>query len=281
MTVLVTGGAGYIGRETLRLMPKASVSVDLRATDSATSVNLSELNILDTDRLTRLMEIFSVKRVIHLAALISVPESVQNPVGYYHNNITGTLSLIQACKQAGVTDMVFASTAAAGAPCNPYGHSKAMCEQILRDSGLRVVALRYFNVGGGQMNFDSPLLVNRMARVAAGHEPFLRVFGDGAQVRDYVHVMDVARANLMALDYVRNAPESYTQMDICTGVGSSVGQVVAALKQDIDVRFEERRKGDPSSLIGNPSRAKELLGWQPRFDLRDIVNSVEWIKHES
>jgi UDP-glucose 4-epimerase len=276
MTVLVTGGAGYIGRETLRLMPKVSVSVDLRPTTGETSINVSELSILDTDRLVRIMDIFKVKRVIHLAALISVPDSVKYPISYYQNNVSGTLSLIHACKQADITDMVFASTAAAGQPCNPYGYSKAMCEQILRDSGLRVVALRYFNVGGGEMNVGSPLLINRIARVAAGRDPFLTVYGDGSQVRDYVHVMDVARANLMALDYLRNAQDDYTQMDICTGTGSSVGQVVAACSQDIDVRFEGERAGDPSTLIGNPSRAKALLGWQPRFGLKDIVNSVRW-----
>ncbi len=276
MTVLVTGGAGYIGRETLRLMPKVSVSVDLRPTTGETSINVSELSILDTDRLVRVMDIFKVKRVIHLAALISVPDSVKYPISYYQHNVSGTLSLIQACQQADVTDMVFASTAAAGQPCNPYGYSKAMCEQILRDSGLRVVALRYFNVGGGEMNVGSPLLVNRIARVAAGRDPCLTVYGDGSQVRDYVHVMDVARANLMALDYLRNAQDDYTQMDICTGIGSSVGQVVAACSQDIDVRFEGERAGDPSTLIGDPSRAKALLGWQPRFGLKDIVNSVRW-----
>jgi UDP-glucose 4-epimerase len=261
---LITGAEGYIGRATYRALPN-SVRVDIAH---------GGLDVRDSDALIHLIDEEEITDIIHLAAWTSVPESVEKPVHYYSHNMKGTQSVLEACWEMDVR-LVFASTAAAENPCNPYGRSKSMCEQMIFDSGISAVILRYFNVGGGEMNFNSPLLVNRIARVADGIDGSLTVYGDGSQVRDYVHIDDVVSANLAALNYVKGI-DGAVVVPIGTGVGSSVNEVIAACDEEIEVNYVGERPGDPRSLIADPQIAEEVLRWWPRKNLKDIVNSVYW-----
>lgn len=273
MSVLVTGAAGYIGRATIKALDEPHVGADLKD-----HPKVYQVNILDTDKLVQLMDLFKVTKVIHLAALISVPESVKYPVSYYENNVSGTVSVLKACKVIGVDRLVFASSAAAARPCSPYGYTKSMCEQMIRDSKIPAIVLRYYNVGGGEMNYDSHLLVNRIARAAAGHDPALKVYGDGSQVRDYVHVDDVAEANVRALRCLRDSDELCSIWDIGSGIGSTVKEVIAASDKPISVNYERERQGDPQKLVSNVIPALWGMGWKSKRNLKEIVNSVEWRK---
>ncbi|HEV2271118.1 MAG TPA: UDP-glucose 4-epimerase GalE [Steroidobacteraceae bacterium] len=310
-TILVTGGAGYIG---------SHVVLQLRARDERVVV-LDDLSrgfrqaVLDTplivgqvgDRETvlKVLRGHGVDTVMHFAAYTIVPESVREPLKYYGNNPCSTRSLVQSCLEAGVKQFVFSSTAAVygipadgvaaestpTAPINPYGTSKLMSEWMLRDvssaSDLKHVALRYFNVAGsdsqsrvGQATPKATLLVKVACEAAIGKRPHVSIFGtdyptpDGTGVRDYIHVEDLATAHLNALDYLRAGGAS-TVLNVGYGHGYSVREVLQSVERVAGERLkvveEPRRAGDPPALVARADRIRQELGWRPRLDDLDTI----------
>jgi UDP-glucose 4-epimerase len=314
-TVLVTGGAGYIGSHVVAQLTEAGrrvVVYDNLSTGFRSAVLGGELVVGDLADRARLAELFRAHRfesVLHFAAHIVVPESVENPLKYYGNNTRNTLGLLETCAEFGVKNFVFSSTAAVYGipeempieedapllPINPYGASKMMSERMLIDlaavSPLRYVILRYFNVAGadeagriGQSTPDATHLIKVACQVAAGLRPSLTIFGtdyptpDGTCIRDYIHVMDLARAHLDALDYLRDGGESVV-LNCGYQQGTSVREIVDVVKKvsgvDIPVVLGARRAGDPPQIVASNARIKATLGWQPRLnDLERIVSSA-------
>jgi UDP-glucose 4-epimerase len=310
-TVLVTGGAGYIGSHTVlqlaargeRVLVLDDLSTGFR--QAVRDVPLVVGNVGDRQLTDALLAEHNVDTIIHFAAHTIVPESVSNPLKYYGNNTCATRSLLEAASQAGVKHVVFSSTAAvygipaAGlasedsptAPINAYGTSKLMSEWMLRDlsaaTSLRHVALRYFNVAGsdplgriGQSTRAATLLVKVACEAAVGKRQFLSVFGtdyptpDGTGVRDYIHVEDLARAHLNSLDYLRDGGQSLTA-NCGYGHGYSVREVLSSVEKiagiKLTVREEPRRAGDPPSLVAKTDKVRTQLGWQPKLDDIDTI----------
>jgi UDP-glucose 4-epimerase len=317
-TVLVTGGAGYIGSHTvLQLVARGErvVVLDDLSTgfrQAVRDVPLVVGNVGDRKVTDALLAEHEVDTIIHFAAHTIVPESVSNPLKYYGNNTCATRSLLEAASQAGVKHFVFSSTAAVygvpsvgmasedmpTAPINAYGTSKLMSEWMLRDlsaaTPLRHVALRYFNVAGsdpqgriGQSTRAATLLVKVACEAAVGKRSHLSVFGtdyptpDGTGVRDYIHVDDLARAHLSALDYLRGGGPSLTA-NCGYGHGYSVREILSSVEKiagvKLDVREEPRRAGDPPSLVARTDKVRTLLGWTPQLDDIDTIvrTSLEW-----
>jgi UDP-glucose 4-epimerase len=310
-SVLVTGGAGYIGSHTvLQLVARGErvVILDDLSTGFRQAVGDVPLvvgNVGDRALVDKLLAEHRVETIIHFAAAVIVPESVSNPLKYYGNNTCATRSLLDAATQAGVKHLVFSSTAAVygmpssgvaseespTAPINPYGTSKLMSEWMLRDlsaaTPLRHVVLRYFNVAGsdpegriGQSTAKATLLIKVAAEHAVGKRPHVSVYGtdfstpDGTGVRDFIHVADLATAHLNALDYLRAGNPSLTA-NVGYGQGYSVREVLNSVERlsgtRLTVREEPRRAGDPPSLIARAERVRELLKWAPRYNQLDTI----------
>ena len=311
MSILVTGGAGYIGSHTVRQLLERGervVVLDNLSTGFRSATLQAELVVGDTgDRelVGRVLRDHKVDTVLHFAAHTIVPESVSNPLKYYGNNTCSTRSLLQSCNEAGVKHFVFSSTAAVYGipdggvaaedsptlPINPYGTSKLMSEWMLRDlaaaSPLRYVVLRYFNVAGsdpggriGQSTINGTLLTKVACETAVGKRPHVSIFGtdfptsDGTGVRDYIHVEDLASAHLKALDYLRTGGASQT-LNCGYGKGYSVREVIATVNRlngtPIKTVEGPRRAGDPPSLIAKAQRVREILGWQPKYDDIEVI----------
>jgi UDP-glucose 4-epimerase len=311
MSILVTGGAGYIGSHVVRQLGERRekvVVLDNLSTGFKSAVLHGEIVVGDTgDRelVSRVLRDHKIATVMHFAAHTIVPESVSNPLKYYGNNTCSTRSLLQCCQEAGVKHFVFSSTAAVygipedGAasedspkqPINPYGTSKLMSEMMLKDlaaaSALRYVVLRYFNVAGsdpggriGQSTLKATLLTKVACEVAVGKRSHIEVFGtdyptpDGTGVRDYIHVEDLATAHVNALDYLRANGESVT-LNCGYGHGYSVREVIATVNKlngkPIATVESPRRAGDPPSLIAKAQRIRDTLKWTPQYDNLDEI----------
>ena len=316
--ILVTGGAGYIGSHVVRQLGEAGervVTLDNLSRGFRHAVTCGELVVGDTgDRelVPRILRDHDIGTVMHFAAYTIVPESVAEPLKYYDNNTANTRALLASCLEAGVTRLVFSSTAAvygaladgiAGedtptAPINPYGTSKLMSEWMLRDvsavTPLRHVALRYFNVAGsdpggriGQCTPHATLLTKVAVEHVVGKRSHVSVYGtdyptaDGTGVRDYIHVEDLASAHLAALAYLRRGGTS-TTLNCGYGHGYSVREVLAAVERaaghPLVVREEPRRAGDPPILVSRAERIRAELGWRPRYDSLDQIvgDALRW-----
>ena len=314
-SILVTGGAGYIGSHVtrqLRARGENVVVLDNLSTGFRSAVLDAPLVVGDTgdsDLVARLLREHGVSTVLHFAAHTIVPESVADPLKYYRNNTCATRSLLQCCSEAGVKQLVFSSTAAVYGipdggfasedsptlPINPYGASKLMSEWMLRDlaaaTGLRHVTLRYFNVAGsdpgGTMGHSHPeatLLVKVACQAAVGARPGVRVFGsdyatpDGTGVRDYIHVEDLADAHLRAVDYLRDGGAS-TTLNCGYGHGYSVREVLRMVEQvhgqALQITEEPRREGDPPTLVARADRIRQLLGWRPHHDDLETIVTTQ------
>jgi UDP-glucose 4-epimerase len=310
-SILVTGGAGYIGSHValqLRTRGEQVVVLDDLSRGFRQAVLDAPLmvgKVGDRDTVLRVLREHGVDTVMHFAAYTIVPESVSEPLKYYGNNTCSTRTLLECCLAAQVRHFVFSSTAAvygipAGgiaaedtptAPINPYGTSKLMSEWMLASvaqaAPLTYAALRYFNVAGsdpggriGQATPDATLLVKVACETAVGRRPDVAIFGtdypteDGTGVRDYIHVNDLATAHLDALDYLRGGGPS-TTLNVGYGHGYSVRQVLASVERvsgrRLAVREEPRRPGDPPALIARADRIRTQLGWQPRLDDLDTI----------
>lgn len=310
-TVLVTGGAGYIGSHVvahLRERGERVVVLDNLSTgfpDAVLDAPLVVGDVGDATLVRKVMHDHDVGTVMHFAARTIVPESVSDPLRYYGNNTAASRMLLEECQRAGVRRFVFSSTAAVYGipeggcasedtptrPINPYGSSKLMTEWMLRDlaasSSLEYVALRYFNVAGcdrrgriGQSTPNATLLVKVAAEVAAGRRAQLMIHGtdyptpDGTGVRDYIHVEDLAQAHLDALDYLRADGRSVT-LNCGYGHGYSVREVIDAVARahgrPLPVQEGPRRAGDPPVLVADCSRIRKVLGWTPRLDDLDLI----------
>jgi UDP-glucose 4-epimerase len=317
-TILVTGGAGYIGSHVARQLGERGeklVTLDNLSTGFRSAVlhgTFVQGDTGDAALVSRLLAEHGVDTVMHFAAHIQVPESVANPLKYYRNNTANTRTLLECSVAAGVRHFVFSSTAAvygmpAGGtadensptvPINPYGWSKLMSEQMLRDvaavNPLRYVALRYFNVAGadpggriGQSTPEATHLIKVACQHAVGKRPGIEIFGtdydtpDGTCVRDYIHVEDLAAAHLQALDYLRGGGASAT-LNCGYGRGFSVREVLGEVERVAGKRLQvtesARRAGDPPQLVAEARRIRQTLGWKPRNeDLPGIVaTALAW-----
>lgn len=316
MAVLVTGGAGYIGAHVVRLLRDRGddllVVDDLSTGDARRlgDVPLVQVDLCDGTAVATLADAMrghGVGAVIHIAAKKQVAESISRPAWYYDQNVGGSAHLLQAMEAAGVDKLMFSSSAAtyglpdvapgslidedaAPRPISPYGETKLVCEWMNRAAaaswGLRSVNLRYFNVAGaGWDDLGDPGVFNlipiALSQLTRGEQP--RVFGDdydtpdGTCIRDYVHVLDLARAHLVALDYLSSDDRPHDVFNVGTGRGASVREVLERVAvttgMAVEPKVVERRSGDPGQLVADVTRIEKSLGWKAEHDLATIVDS--------
>jgi UDP-glucose 4-epimerase len=320
VTILVTGGAGYIGSHTVARLVEAGRDVVVVDTlefghpAAIADVPLVRADVADRAAITSVIETHDVDAAIHFAAYKNVSESMADPGRFFANNVGGTNALLDTVHRAGVDRFVFSSTCAVYGtvdrlpidetlpvqPESPYGESKALVERILAwydlCHGTRSVSLRYFNAAGASLDAsigeDSSVTLNLIPLVMKtllGRQKRLQVYGtdyptpDGTNIRDYVHVVDLADAHLRALEYLERGGTTAI-LNLGTGTGSSVFEVIEAARRasglDIEPELVGRRAGDPVELYADAGRAKELLGWVARFGLDDIVTSA-WQWHST
>jgi UDP-glucose-4-epimerase GalE len=314
MTVLITGGAGYIGSITTRLIRASGRGVVVLDTlenghrKAVGDAPFVQGDIADSDLIARVVAEYGVDEVVHFAAYKAVGESMSNPGKYFSNNVTGSQKLFESLHKAGVTRVVFSSTAAVyGTPqsvpvretdvlsCESvYAETKLMIEKTLgwysQTTPMRNVCLRYFNAAGASEDATlgedwrfSQNLIPHVMKAVLGFAPALTVFGndfptpDGTGVRDYIHVEDLARAHVAALDYLAKGNDSIT-CNVGTGYGTSVMDIIATTERVTGkmVKYEiaGRRAGDPSECYADPRRINETFGWSPTRSLDDIISSA-------
>ncbi|MEX0838118.1 MAG: UDP-glucose 4-epimerase GalE [Parvibaculum sp.] len=319
MSILVTGGAGYIGSHAVIDLMNAGedvVVIDNLSTGFDWAVQAPEAlvvgDIADEALVDRVIAERDVEAVIHFAGSIIVPESVVDPLKYYLNNTARSRTLIERCVRGGVKHFIFSSTAAVYgmperspvgeneplAPISPYGRSKLMTEWMLRDVAdaheMTYAALRYFNVAGadpegriGQSTANATHLIKVACQTALGQRPYIEVFGedyptpDGTCIRDYIHVSDLATAHTAALNHLRRGGENMVA-NCGYGHGFSVRDVLRAVERKaghgFDIRHAPRRAGDPASIVADPSKIKQTLGWVPAYDDLDTIvsHALDW-----
>lgn len=331
MAILVTGGAGYIGSHTVlallergddvividNLSNSSQESLDRVAELTGKQPTLYVANILDKNVLRTIFSKHAITDVIHFAGLKSVGESIKKPLEYYENNVSGTIVLLSEMLNAGVNSLIFSSSATVygnpekvplsedcrtGGTTNPYGTSKLMVEQILRDFSLaqpefRITCLRYFNPVGahqsGRIGEDPNGIPNNLvpyiSQVAIGKLEYLSVYGndyptpDGTGVRDYIHVLDLASGHLAALDH-QNEDSSFKAINLGTGVGYSVMDLIEAFEKasqtKINYKIVERRAGDIAECWSDSSLAKQTLGWHATRTIDEMMRDTwNWQKN--
>jgi UDP-glucose 4-epimerase len=316
-TILVTGGAGYIGSHTcLRLAEAGFVPVvyDNLSNGWRRFVQwgpFEQGDIRDGARLDEVIAKHKPQAVVQFAALSEVGESVKHPGRFYENNVAGAISLIEAARRGGVDAMVFSSTCATYGdpvrvpmdethpqnPLNPYGRSKLMVEQALADfdkyAGFRSVSLRYFNAAGadpegriGERHEPETHAIPLAVAAAMGKRKGFSLFGtdydtrDGTCVRDYIHVLDLADAHVLALKRLLDGGPTDV-FNLGTGTGTTVRELIGAIRRKSNLPFEVtetgRREGDAPILVADNRKAREVLGWRPKYELEDIVSSAwDW-----
>ena len=309
--ILVTGGAGYIGSHTVHLLLQQGY--DVAVVDNLSkgykhnvpAGRLYQLDLAETAALTELMRQYKPEAVIHFAAFIAVGESMREPARYFTNNLAGSLSLLTAMVDAGVKHIVFSSTAAVYGnpqaspilesfpiqPVNPYGESKVMVETLLRwfdrIHQLTGICLRYFNASGcdpegrlGEEHEPETHLIPLLLRAVLTGKP-VTVFGDdyptpdGTCIRDYIHVLDLAQAHILAVEHLLHGGAS-DQFNVGTGTGHTVMEMIRAVEEvtgkKVPYVVGPRREGDPPALVAAPDKLRRTLGWEPRYtELRAIV----------
>jgi UDP-glucose 4-epimerase len=312
MNLLLTGGAGYIGAHVVALAEREGHSVTVvddlstgvakRIVSPVVAINLASPDAVE--KLSELMRETKFDAVIHLAARKQVGQSVEIPEQYFLDNIGGLANLLLAMRQENLKKLVFSSSAATygmptldlvdedypGVPINPYGQTKLVGEWMVKNAanwGLKGVNLRYFNVAGSESKqladtAELNLIPIAIAQLKRGEQPI--VFGtdyptpDGSCIRDYVHVKDLAKAHLMAVDYLTTPDQKYATFNVGTGQGASVLQVLEELKIASGIKFEElladRRPGDPPRLVANTDRIEKVFGFKASFGLKEIVKSA-------
>lgn len=316
MKVLVTGGAGYIGSHTCKALAASGhepVVFDNLSTGNRNLVRFGRMIYGDINDASATRQAMAKERpdaVIHFAASAYVGESMRHPRAYYRNNIGGTLNLLDAMHDAGVAKLVFSSSCATYGvpetipisenspqqPINPYGESKLFCETMMRAAAsaeqLNCIALRYFNASGadpegeiGELHDPETHIIPLILSAIAGHTDSFGIMGndydtpDGTCIRDYLHVNDLARAHVLALEKLSGSP-GFDAINLGTGRGYSVKEVVAAAERvtggNLNVGIVDRRPGDPPSLVADPAKARAALGWQPELSDIDTIIDTAW-----
>ena len=319
-SVLVTGGAGYIGSHTVKELRRSGfrpVVFDNLSSGHRDAVDGAELvdgDLRDPAAIGRVLKTGDFGAVLHFASLIQVGESYINPRKYFLQNLLTALNLLEATLDAGLRGFIFSSSAAVYGvpretplredhpvdPINPYGRTKAMVEQILRDYdrayGLRYVSLRYFNAAGadpegelGERHDPETHLIPNVLRAVSGYGPVLSVFGtdfptpDGTAIRDYIHVTDLAAAHVLALRHLLEGGESEI-INLGTNRGYSVREVVAAAEKitgrPVPREEKPRREGDPPVLLASKEKAERVLGWKLRFSDLGTILETAWAWHQ-
>jgi UDP-arabinose 4-epimerase len=319
MRVLVTGGAGYIGSHTAKELARSGhepVVLDDLSAGHRWAVRwgpLAEGDLADQEFVSRALRDFAIEAVIHFAADAKVSESVAEPRKYYWHNVVNSLKLTDAMLDAGIKTIVFSSSAATYGvptespipedhlklPVNPYGETKLTTERMFANYahayGLRWMALRYFNACGadpeGELGEDhkpESHMIPAAIEAALGQRPYVEIFGtdyptpDGTAIRDYIHVTDLGRAHVRALEHLAAGGES-TAVNLGTGYGNSVREVIAAVGKMCDgrlpVREAPRRAGDPPVLVAKVEKARKLLGWTAEYQAIDSIVETAWKWH--
>lgn len=319
INILVTGGAGYIGSHTCKALKKAGftpVSYDNLSTGHKSAVKWGPLvvgDLHDKEKLLETLQEYKPVGVLHFAASALVVESMGDPSKYYNNNVVGSLALLDAMRKANVTNLIFSSTCATYGhpvfspiteehpqiPINPYGRSKLMVEQMIQDYdrvyGLKAVILRYFNAAGadatseiGEDHTPETHIIPSIIEVARKVRKEIVIYGDdfptrdGSAVRDYIHVEDLANAHVKALEWLL-ANKKSTAINLGTGLGFSIFEMIEEIEKvsemKIAIRKEKRREGEPSHLVADYSKAKELLGWIPRVSEVPVIVETAWKWH--
>ncbi|WP_159309869.1 UDP-glucose 4-epimerase GalE [Spiribacter roseus] len=321
MNILVTGGAGYIGSHACKALAEAGytpIAYDNLVCGHSWAIKwgpFEEGDIADRARLKEVITKYQPAAVMHFAAYAYVGESVQDPGKYYRNNVAGTLTLLEVIRDSGIDKFIFSSTCATYGipesvpiredhpqqPINPYGASKLMIERMLQDfdvaHGLRSISLRYFNAVGadsdgdiGEAHDPETHLIPLMLDAATGKRTAVTVFGDdyhtpdGTCIRDYIHVSDLADAHILALKALEDGAKT-TAYNLGNGHGFSVKEVIKTAERVtgkvVPLEIGQRRLGDPSRLVGDSTRIRRKLGWNPRYAELQLMIASAWHWHVS
>ena len=315
-TILVTGGAGYIGSHTVKHLLKNNYNVIVLDNlvyghkEAVLTDKFEEVDLKNKQDVDNVFKKYKIDGVIHFAAYTYVGESVQNPSKYYRNNVVNTLNLLVSMRENSVNNIVFSSTCATYGnpnympldekhpqkPINPYGKTKFTIEQIMEDYnkayGLNYMALRYFNAAGadkdtelGESHNPETHLIPLVLKAIKGERDSITVFGtdydtpDGTCIRDYIHVEDLASAHRLALEHIFNGGASDC-INLGTGIGNSVKEIIEASEKvtgkKVPVIYGERREGDPAKLYANNEKAKSILNWAPKYTNIEDIINTAW-----